>query len=225
MMIRLLPLIVAIAPPCGVAAAYWLNIHAGVLPSCMPFLDGCTSISATGRYMPGSMVFRAVLLPHAALLAILWWFARLWLQELRPARRGANAVFLFGLIAAIALVVYVTFLGTTQAFYEFMRRFGVYFYFLGTVLAQITLTSALPSFGLRRGMLAVATAPLLIGIGNLVLKVILVDTDNIENSFEWIAALLMQVWFLLLFFAWGKSHMVVTVQATTPQRDSTSDHS
>ena len=219
MMIRTLPLIVAFAPLVGVTAAYSLNIRADVLTACIPFIDGCTSISATGRYMPGSMAFRAALLPHAGLLMIFWWFAREWLGECRRDRRGTNAVFLFGLVGAFALIVYVTFLGTTLPFYEFMRRFGIYFYFLGTALAQVSLTLAMPASALRRAMLAIVTTPFLIGIANLVLKAILDDTDRLENSFEWIAALLMQTWFCLLFLAWERSRMTVTVTTVSSVSD------
>jgi len=211
-MIRVLPLFVGIAPILGVAAAYWLNVDAGLLPSCMPFLEGCTSISSTGRAMPGSLVFRAVLFPQAALLPVVWWISVGWLKALSPLARGRKFILICGVVGAIALVFYVTFLGTTQAFYEFMRRFGIYFYFLGTVLAQVTLTWSMPVSRLRSLMLAVVGAPFILGVINLLQKTVLADPDRIENSIEWIAALSMQIWFVLLYFAWRKSGIAVTVQ-------------
>jgi len=215
-MIRVLPLIVGIVPVIGVAAAYLLNVRAGVLPNCMPLLDGCTSISATGRYMPGSMPFRAVLLPQAAFLVILWWIAIGWLKQVAPASRVRHLVFFSGVVGAVALVIYVTFLGTKQPFYEFMRHFGIYFYFFGTAIAQIVLTVAMPHSRLRIPMLWVIGTPFVLGLLNWAQKLWLSDSDIFENSIEWISALLMQVWFVLLFFAWRKSGLTVSVRTDPP---------
>jgi hypothetical protein len=218
-MIRALPLFVGLVPILGVAAAYWLNIEAGVLPSCMPLLDGCISISAAGRYTPGNMVFRAVLLPQAALLVVLWWVNVGWLKSVSPAARSHQAILICGAVGALALVLYVTFLGTKGPFYEFMRRFGIYFYFLGTALSQILLTWSMPRSRLRAIMLAVIAMPFVFGLLNLVQKAVLTHSDNIENRIEWISAVLMQLWFVLLYFAWRRSGIAVIVRT-----DSTNVH-
>ena len=210
----MLPLIAGIGPVLGVCLAYWFNIQGGSLPSCMPLLDGCTSISATGRYMPGGMLFRAVMLPQAAFLAILWWVCADWIRQIAPQSRVANAVVISGIVGAIALVLYVTFLGTEQPLYEFMRRFGIYFYFLGTVISQLLLTLAMPTSRLRTAMLWMIGTPFLLGLINLLQKALLEQSDKIENGIEWTAALLMQVWFVLLYVAWRKSGIDVSVKAS-----------
>ena len=211
-MIRALPLFIGLLPVLGVTAAYWLNVEAGVLPSCIPFLDGCTSISSTGRYLPGSMLFRAVLLPQAALLVVLWWIGVGWLGNVSPASRWRKAIVICGATGALALVLYVTFLGTKQPFYEFMRHFGIYFYFLGTALSQILLTGSMPRSRLRSMMLFVIGTPFVLGIINLLQKAVLTAPNNFENRIEWISALLMQVWFVLLYFAWRRSGIAVIVR-------------
>jgi len=215
-MIRALPLVVGIAPVIGVTIAYWLGSRYGVLPRCMPLLEGCTSISATGRYLPGSLVFKATLLPHAAFLLVLWWLAVGWLQQVAPRARRHPLVLVFGAIGAAALVVYVTFLGTKEPFYEFMRRFGIYFYFLGTALAQIQLTVVMPRSPLRTAMLWVIGTPFLLGLANLAQKALFDETDILENRIEWISAVLMQIWFVLLYAAWRRSGLVVTVRTDPP---------
>jgi hypothetical protein len=182
----------------------------------MPLLDGCTSISATGRYMPGSLAFRAVLLPQAAFLIVFWWFGGMWLEKLEPGTKSRKIIFVFGVVGAIALVVYVTFLGSHLPFYEFMKRFGIYFYFLGTALAQISLTWSMPRGNLRNVMLVVISTPFVLGLFNLLQKSLLVQPNNIENRIEWIAALLMQVWFVLLYFAWRESAVKITVRTDPP---------
>ena len=218
-MIRVLPLIAGIGPVLGVSLAYWLNIQGGSLPSCMPLLDGCTSISSTGRYMPGSMPFRAVMLPQAAFLAILWWVCVDWIRQMAPQSRVSHTVVASGIAGAIALILYVTFLGTEQPFYELMRRFGIYFYFLGTVISQFLVTLAMPTSRLRTAMFWVIGTPFLLGLLNLLQKVFIDEPDKLENGIEWTAALLMQMWFVLLYFAWRKSGFDVIVRT-----DSTSVH-
>jgi Frag1/DRAM/Sfk1 family len=211
---RFLPVIAAILPFAGVTAAYWLNVEAGVLPSCIPYLEGCTSISATGRYPPGSLVFRAALLPQAALLCVLWWLAVEWLKGFGAVGlKMRRTILVAGVVGAIALVIYVTFLGSKHPVYEFMRRFGIYFYFLGSALAQLLLTVSMTRSKLQRLMLAIIVMPFVLGIANLLVKLVITDTNAIENTVEWISALLMHGWFMLLFVAWRRSGLTVTVRS------------
>jgi hypothetical protein len=222
MWIRLLPLIGGVIPVLAASIAYWLGVESGRLPACIPWLDGCTSISATGRHPPGSFVFRAFHLPFAVVLALIWYYNVAWLGALRARsdlsethRSGNRPMLVSGLIAAIALVVYVTFLGTTEPIYEFMRRFGIYGFFLGTALAQLMLSIALSSIATERSddalrsiaryMLTLVALPFALGILNLALKFVLEDTDAIENRIEWLATLIMQAWFVLLYLAWKRT--------------------
>jgi len=223
MLIRLLPLLAGVLPVSAVFGAYWLGVQHDILPACNPWLDGCTSISSTGRHPPGSYLFRAVQLPSAALLAVIWFLCKEWLTQLthRAFPKAQNVMFVCGAIGSLALIVYVTFLGTTEPFYEFMRRFGIYFYFLGTAIAQLLLSIMLASYAkvasansLRRisqQMLALVALPLVLGILNLILKAVMDDANAIENSIEWIAALSMQAWFVLLYVAWRRSGFDVVV--------------
>ena len=173
---------------------YLIAVEHGYLPGCIPYLDGCTSISGTGRYPPASFLFRAVELTAAALLIIVWYFAVEWLRALKPqlSRSTVVTILVSGTIGALALIVYVTFLGTTEPIYEFMRRFGIYFYFLGTVLAQLFV--ALSLRGIRAealgklpdALLWLSASPFAFGIINLVQKAVLADAtaDALENSIE-----------------------------------------
>lgn len=204
MLIRVLPLVVGLLPIIGVTIAYLISVRAGTVPACMPLLDGCTSISATGRYAPGSTPFAAALLPQAGFLAVLWWTSAAWLRQVAPDARSARIILICGITGAVALILYVAFLGTKQPFYEFMRRFGIYFYFLGTAISQLLLTLALPPSWLRRAMLWVILTPFALGVLNLLQKEMIRVPNNIENRIEWSVALLMQVWFVLLYFEWRK---------------------
>ena len=222
MLLRGLPLYTGIAPVVAVTVAYWLGVSNDVLPACMPLFDGCTSISATGRYPPGNFLFRAIMLPQAVVLALLWYLSAGWLDALTRTECSNKLLLVSGLLGALALVLYVTFLGTTLPFYEVMRRFGIYFYFLGTAVAQVMLAVALLKAApraraakLRRYsliMLWMCGLPFALGILNLVLKATLDNADFMENRIEWISALLMQGYFLVLYLAWRHTGFTTSVR-------------
>ncbi|MGB5412564.1 MAG: hypothetical protein WBN09_13605 [Woeseiaceae bacterium] len=225
MLIRYLPLLAALAPLLAVNIAYWLGVNYDHLPACFPYVDGCTSISATGRNPPGSFLFRAVHMPLSVLLVVIWYFAAAWLRSLcnDVANRWSNWIIGCGTLGAAALILYVTFLGTTEPFYEFMRRIGIYFYFLGTALAQLLVTlyfkrcCAANARSLAQAMLWLCLLPFGLGVLNLILKATLADADMSENRIEWLAALSMQCWYLVLFAAWRRTgfQVVVTTDSTS----------
>jgi hypothetical protein len=217
MVLRILPLLAGILPLIAMFGAFWLGVHNDVVPACIPFVDGCTSISATGRRPPGSFLFRAIMLPQAALLLALWYVTVLWLRSLYPDLRQstAMAILLSGIIGALALIVYVTFLGTEEPIYEFMRRTGIYFGFLGIALAQLFTAIAVVRVSKLIGrerllkqarlMLGLCLAMFALGIIDVVFKMILADADAMENRIEWIASVLMQCYFFVMYFAWRET--------------------
>lgn len=225
MLIRWLPLLAGLLPFLAVNLAYWMGVSHDVLPSCFPYIDGCTSISSTGRHPPGSLLFRAVHLPQGVLLLFLWYFSVQWLRALHPGvRRSTELVVLIsGTIGGLALIVYTTYLGTTESFYEFMRRFGIYCYFLGTVLAQLFLALSFlrnaksrrsPALvNMARAMLWLCLMPFVLGILNLTFKALLADADAVQNRVEWIAAVSMHAYFVILYYAWRETKIAIAVTA------------
>ena len=204
MMIRFLPLVTALAPLIGVNVAYWVGVQYDNLPSCNPYIDGCTSISSTGRYAPGDRLFRAVMLPQAVWLLLTWHFSAAWLKTLGRSRGAAMTV-----AGALALILYVSYLASNDPFYEIMRRYGIYLYFVGTVVAQIAATLSLRASRLRKVMLWIVAMPFVLGIYNLIQKTYISDLNSIENRIEWIVSALMQVWFIALYVAWRSSNFKV----------------
>ena len=149
-------------------------------------------------------------------MAAYWLFSVAWLRSLsliagRNEKTGSSIV-VFGVAGAIFLIIYVTFLGTQGPVYDFMRRFGIYLYFLFTVIAQLILASKVLSLSsvlrmpgverITRYQLAIAIIPFALGILNLILKETMADADTAENIIEWIFALLMHSYFLLTYFSW-----------------------
>lgn len=219
MFVRLLPLLTGFAPIFAAHVAYFIGVRAGVLVACNPYVDGCTSISATGRYPPGSFLFKGIMMPESILMAAYWLFSVAWLRALERSagrdRASGILIAVFGLTGALFLIVYLTFLGSQGPFYDFMRRFGVYFYFAFTVVAQLILASKVLSVSsalhipkvvrITKYQLGLALVPFAIGILNLVLKNVLEDATSPERIIEWIFALLMHCYFLLSYFSWRQT--------------------
>ena len=212
MIVRALPLFACLAPLIGINIAYWIGASNDVLPSCIPYLDGCTSISSTGRHPPGDRLFRAVMLPQSAILAVIWYFAVLWLKSIKPAARSGPGILGAGVIGAIALILYVSYLASNDPFYEVMRSYGIYLYFAGTALAQLILSLSLERSRLQRAMVWIIVAPFALGILNFIQKAVLGSLNSNENRIEWIASLLMQIWFVMLWIAWRRTGFTLHVK-------------
>ena len=216
MLIRLLPLITGLLPILAIHISLLVAIGAGVIPACFPYIEGCASISATGRYEPASFIFKPAMMSSWAILVLYWLFNLAWLRALeRKIGEAGNpgvAMAAIGCAGALALILYTTFLGTQAPFYEFMRRIGIYFYFGCTVIAQILLAGTTLRYATRLASRRVfrigqwqrilALVPFFLGALNLILKNTLTNPDPIENVIEWIFALLMHVFFLLSYFTW-----------------------
>ena len=227
---RFLPVLTGLLPLIAVFTAYGIAVHTAGLPGCNPFVDGCTSVSATGRHPPASFLFRAAMLPQSVLLAAYWLASLAWYRALRRAlgldSHSGGAIGWFGVTGAFFLVPYVTFLGTEEPFYEFMRRYGIYLYFLLNVIAKIVLASRVLPLARQLGIpsvlivtrlqLALAWIPFGLGALNLLLKAILANADAAENRIEWIFALLMQLYFVLTYFSWRDTAFVLVPRLGLP---------
>lgn len=198
-------------PIAGTAACAYVSMRLGLVPSCNPLLDGCTSISATGRHFPADMLFRAVMLPAAVFTALFWFAAWNWLKRLGAAPGAAlHAVPAFGVLAGVFLVVYVSFLGTDGDVYRFLRRFGVFHFFAFTYLAQLLMLRALyrlPGTRIpeRRWMLLLCTGMLVIGMAAVFLDLAQWDTSRLDNIIEWNGSLLLMAVIWLTAIAWRRT--------------------
>lgn len=203
---------VAIAPVVAVHACYALSVAAGTVPYCNPYWDGCASISAAGRQPPAVFLFKAVMLPHALALAAYWYLAAAWLSfhGARPASRWI--ILGVGVIGALFLALYVTYLGHSGDFYRLMRRYGITIFFAFTVLAGLLHTRVLwqrrrewPELsGLIKAQLTLCGVLLLLGLASIPARNWL-GKDRSENALEWIFALLMQGLFLIGALIWRRS--------------------
>lgn len=201
----------AVLPFIAANVAYLISASAELVPWCVPYLEGCTSVSRAARSGVANPVFRGIMLPCAVVLALYWWLAAEWLRGFAPQRvRLRRTMLACGLLAALFLVLYASFLGVEGNFYQWLRRYGITLHFSGTVLAQFLLTRAiaadarLPAW-LRRGKLGLCALMLALGLASIPLQNFAPDRDAALNAVEWSYSLLMLAFFPLTGEAWRRT--------------------
>jgi hypothetical protein len=203
-----------LVPSAAVLITYFVSASLDQVPTCIPFFEGCTSISGAARRDPSIHIFRAMMLPTATVIAAYWLLVRTWLGHLGETGPGRNLITTLGLIGALFLVLYVVFLGTDGRAYELMRRYGVTVYFAFTALAQLVLATRLHGLPARmkaevgRGVIGakVTFGAVMLGLG-----LLNIPTANfypelqIDNIIAWHFALLMHGYFGLTAIAWWRA--------------------
>lgn len=204
---------VCLIPVIAAHGSFLFGLWEGVANECMPYFEGCTSISRAAREGNAIFLFRGMMMPVAALLVLFWYLQSVWLKEIT--QKPHPATFILGAIGAVFLILYVDFLGTEGDFYRFLRRYGTTFYFALTVLAQmISIRSLQQKAGeldtqIRRYLnlqFALMVLYWCLGIANVVIKATGVSwADQAENVIEWHFALYMSLYFALTALMWKRS--------------------
>jgi hypothetical protein len=213
----------AVAVLCGllpvvtVHVTYALSIAGGLVPACMPYVEGCTSISATGREGPGYLLFKGGMLPSAALLIAYWRLCRTWLLESGDTDGpGVRLLIWLGTAGAIFLVLYTLFLGHRGDVYSLLRRFGVSLHLGLTTLAQLLLVWRLGRLraltgtgpcppGILRAKTWLVTLLVSLGVGSIPVSNFIANKDPVENAIEWVFCLLLSGFYLLTAATWHRS--------------------
>ena len=212
-----LALIAGLLPAVAALVAFALALHAGLVPACNPFFDGCVSISRAARLDLPNHVFRALVLPAATLQALVW---LLQAQALHAAggaalRRSALALAVIGVTAGVCLVLYGSFLGTEGVAYRWLRRYGTVGYFGGTCVALLLLTRALQKTHAlplprtqERLLLAMLGLIVALGLGNALTGAWAgsdaLMKDRVENATEWWGSLGLTLAFVTLASLWRR---------------------
>lgn len=216
---RTLALIISLLPLFVTNAVYLLSAIQGFVPWCIPYIDGCTTISQAARSGNSIFIFRAAMIAYGVLLIWFWLYARHWLNLLYGrTTKTASVILWLGLVGAAFLIIYVDFLGSTGEVNRFMRRYGIMVFYTFTPLAQL--------FMLRQHFIIFASMPektlkpiairyqvllyqlfvlllmLIIAIVSTLLDISQNMTYQRENIVEWNFSLLLNLYFLGLVFLW-----------------------
>ncbi|MCC5854835.1 MAG: hypothetical protein JJU10_04030 [Idiomarina sp.] len=200
-------------PVIAVHGAYFIGLWEGVAFRCIPYIEGCTTISRAAREGNAIFFFRGLMMPIAAALILFWYMQSKWLAMITQKRQVH--IFAIGTLGAIFLILYVDFLGTSGDFNRFLRRHGVIVYFAATVLAQMLSIYSLHKLGdaldrkLRRYMnMQVGLIMLcwVVGMANLTFKEMgFLWAYDAENIIEWHFALYMSLYYPLAAFMWKRT--------------------
>jgi len=218
-------LLAGLLPILAAHGAYLLNVLVGtdIAPEfvCMPYLDGCVSISRAARSGPGLLFFRALMLPDVLLLLLTWEYLRRWLLDLDAcSSKRAWTLAILGMVGAVFLVFYVTSLGSEGEWYRWQRRYGVTFYFGGTALAQLLLVAVLwpKRHRLAEGrllhpinaLMALISVQWTLGVFSAFKRLLFDDPDfidRLENVIEWWYALPMATGFIVIAWLFAGSRL------------------
>lgn len=137
--IRAIALWAAVVPLVTVNVCYLIAAGLEHVPTCIPYLTGCTSVSSTGRAAPESLVFRAGMLPSAVMLALFWHYCATFIELGGQSGFRPRLLRVLGVIAAVSLIVYALTLGFEDNVYRQLRRAGIIGFALSTFAAEVSL--------------------------------------------------------------------------------------
>lgn len=96
---------------------YVMAVANGSVPACMPLLEGCAPITATGVHYPEAYYFRGGFI-SAGVFIIVWWYCmRAYLREIRGDRWSGwlKALFSSSVFASVMLIISVLVMGPHMA--------------------------------------------------------------------------------------------------------------
>lgn len=195
--------------PIGVVhLAFAINIADG-LAGCVPYWEGCLSVSRGVRSGPGLWWFKALAIPSMVLMWLSWSAVRVAATAAGFEGRRVPWLVALGRIGAVFFLVYALWLGTDGEVYRWLRRYGVVFYFGLTGLAHLLLLAAWPRVGRAawayRGYAFTVFLTWATGVASAFKRKLIDDPqflDRVENALEWHFALYLSLSFAALAIAW-----------------------
>lgn len=210
--LRLLSLACFVLPILTVIISYIISIKLNLVTSCIPNLEGCTSISRVGRYEPVKYFFKPMMYFYSLLIFFFWFFFS---KKLKSKNIQIERINFFFFTTVIFLCLYITFLGESKL-YSFFKRIGIYFYILSIILAQFYSNKLLIKnkekikkffkFKIVKGNYFLSLFLIILGIFLLPILVLKIENfPQIKNIISWNYFFLIQIYFLIFFFSLKKN--------------------
>ena len=211
-----LPLSACLVLLLAVHLCYVVGAGTGYVEWCLPYVDGCTSISRASRNPPALFVYRTMIPSAGVLIALYWIVMNRWLTALGGRRRfGSPALAMLGVLGAICLIANAALLGESDPVLRSLRRWLVLGFFFSTfaacALSAISLAAArraapAPRYGIVRAKLVIiALLSVLGGFNYLVLPFVTSlepFEDRLQNAIEWHWIALLGAYFAASALAW-----------------------
>ncbi len=206
--LKALSMVCFLLPILTVIISYILSIKYNLVDSCIPNLEGCTSISRVGRYEPVKYLFKPLMYLYCLFLILYW---HNYFKILKKKRVESKLIYWMTLLSIIFLALYITFLGESKV-YSFFKKIGIYIYILFIVLSQFFESKLLiknfnkfkNTFFEKFVLLKYYLSSFMIIFGLILLPILIVKIDNfpgIKNIISWNYFLLVQLYFFLVFLS------------------------
>ena len=209
MAIKKISLYIFLIPTITVILSYILSLNLNLVPSCIPILDGCTSISRTGRYFPVNIFFKFFMF-LSGILIILYWYFNLQNFKVKNKLSSINYAYIIGLISVFFLFLYLVFLGENN-YYRFFRKVGIFIYILFSIIAELILAiiyyKNIKYFNINFTKFKLTLSIFLVLLGIILFPFMIIKLDNvseIRNIISWNYFFLIQINFLITFLVWKK---------------------
>lgn len=199
-------------PAVAIHLTYLISALTGQVPWCIPYLEGCTSISRASRQEPAIFVFRALIPPAAVFMMLYWRTAREWLTALGDGdSRITRALPHLGFVACLFLILYATFLGSHGEAYQLLRRYGIALHFGLSGVTQLLMLERIYRLRIAgvvfpdhnpQFLLAWCMGMCIVGIANVPISHF--DLDELQDVVEWMFVLFMYSFFATTWVAWYK---------------------
>jgi hypothetical protein len=205
-------------PVLTIGFSYALTVAGGHEPLCIPYIEGCATITATGIYYPAAYILRAGI-AMSAVVFILWWYCvRLWLESVRQAELVAwfHTVVWVATIGSVLIIASMVVLGENllpSRDHRFLWRFHATtagLFFLANSICQIMMTVRMRQ--LRRQMNIafshIVVKEVLALLQLLFLTILIAMTlvgyefDGMVAFFEWWLASLSSLFYLSAWWDW-----------------------
>ena len=195
-------LLVSIIPFIAIHLSFIVSVQNEYLTLCNPYIDGCYSISRVARQPSSIIIFKILMLVSAFSLFFLW--PRLF-------KSNYNKILIFiGRIGPLFLIAYIVALGEEGFLYELMRRFGVFIFYIFTLISQWVFTL---NVDLRKKrfinkiflMNIIVYLQILAFLVAIPFFLFIKNYSYIENIIEWWITLLITLWFFINFIYYKKN--------------------
>ena len=209
--IKNLSVIIFFIPTFTVIFSYIFSSNLNLVPSCIPIIDGCTSISRTGRYYPVNYFFKSLIF-ISGIFIILYWYKNYFFFNKHFKSNLNKIALVIGLLSIIFLFLYIIFLGESNH-YKFFRKIGIFIYILFAIISEFLLSIIyfknrnynLFSNNFIKIKLYLSSILTILGILLFPFMIMKIDNvTNLRNAISWNYFLLIQISYLSTFFCWKK---------------------
>jgi len=217
---RTLAILITVLPLLASNGAFLLSAYHGLISWCMPYIDGCTTISNAGRSGDTIFYYRALVFPYSVILLLFWVYSKKWLDFLHGhSTTASQSILWLGVLGSIGLLIYIDFLGTMGDFYSLMRRIGAALYFVLIPLAQSMLLyqhykllrkrqDSLIKPKVLQYQFVIVLLMLAIAVASVFFVVTGKNTPEIENIVEWNFSLLVNLYSAGMIMIWKEYRQV-----------------